>query len=65
MLHYYVLTLSSPEHHDQLNKGLTGELGTFGKPQPKEALPRPPVWSRIPAEAIEQMRQLRETQQQT
>ena len=61
-MHYYVLTLTPPDVHQQLNQALTGELGSFGKPQPETPTLRPPAWSHIPAEAIEQMRKLREQQ---
>lgn len=60
VLHYYVLTLTPAEHHDQLNRALTGELGTYGRPAPATPTLRPPAWVRIPVADIERMRQLRE-----
>lgn len=62
LLHYYVLTLTPAEQHQQLNQALTGELGTLDKPQPETPTLRPPAWSRIPVADIERMRALREAQ---
>jgi hypothetical protein len=59
------LTVTPPELHEKLNQSLTGELDTFGRPEPEKPELRPPAWSRIPVADIERMRQLREAQQAT
>lgn len=66
LLHYYLLTIVSPENGEKINRALTGPLGDWRRTEPtlaEKMLPRPPPWSNIPLADIERMARAREAQQ--